>query len=329
MKKAILFVLVLFASASVFSQEGYEKMRNDLKKLDATHDSLLPKKYWTYTSLFGLSASQTAFVNWAAGGRNNIAVLSFIDFSATYEKRRFKWANDVKLALGGMYYTDSAGKKQGLQKTDDRIDLATSVGYEFKKHWFLTAIGGFRTQFLNGYNFPNDSVPISTFMAPGYANFSLGIEYAPVDYFSVYLSPVASKMTFVRDQRLADAGAFGVTAAVLDDNGNLIKHGLRFRNEIGAYFRVRFQKEIFKNIEMKTRLELFTNYAHNPQNIDVNFENIFTFKVNKWFQASLQWNLIYDDDIKIRDSKGRTGPRTQFKSVLGLGISYTLTNVKK
>ena len=165
-------------------------------------------------------------------------------------------------------------------------------------------------------------------MAPGYANFSLGIEYAPVDYFNVYLSPIAAKMTFVNDQRLADAGAFGVKAAELDTSGNVLTRGLRFRNEIGAYFRLRFQKELVKNIEMKTRLELFSSYTNNPQNIDVNFENIFTFKVNKWFQASLQWNLIYDDDIDIRDSKGKTGPRTQFKSVLGLGISYTLTNTK-
>ncbi|MNU90919.1 hypothetical protein D3C71_807990 [compost metagenome] len=326
--KIIILFFALATSSLVYSQADPEKLRDDLKKLDALHDSLMPK-YWTVTSLFGLSGSQTAFVNWAAGGRNNIAVLGFVDFSAVYQKRRIKWSNDVKLALGGMYYTDSTGKKQGLQKTDDRIDLATSLGYEFKKHWFLTAIGGFRTQFLDGFSFPNDSVSISGFMAPGYASFSLGIEYAPVDYFNVYLSPLASKMTIVNNQRLADAGAFGVKAAELDPNGNILKKGLRFRNEIGAYFRLRFQKELAKNIEIKTRLELFSNYANNPQNIDVNFENIFTFKINKWFQASLQWNLIYDDDIDIRDSKGRTGPRTQFKSVLGLGISYTLTNTKK
>lgn len=326
--KIIILFFALATSSLVFSQTDPEKLRDDLKKLDALHDSMMPK-YWTVTSLFGLSGSQTAFVNWAAGGRNNVAVLGFIDFSAVYQKRRVKWSNDVKLALGGMYYTDSTGKKQGLQKTDDRIDLATSVGYEFKKHWFLTAIGGFRTQFLDGFSLPGDSLPISRFMAPGYANFSLGIEYAPVEWFNAFLSPIASKMTIVNDQRLANAGAFGVKAAELDDSGNILKKGLRFRNEIGAYFRIRFQKELVKNIEMKTRLELFSNYAHNPQNIDVNFENIFTFKINKWFQASLQWNLIYDDDIQIRDSKGRTGPRTQFKSVLGLGISYTLTNTKK
>lgn len=322
---ALLFCFI--GSLIVFGQDDHEKVRKELEKINATHDSLLPK-HWQVTSLFGLSGSQTSFVNWAAGGRNNIAVLGFVDFSAIYQKRRLKWSNDVKLALGGMYYTDSTGKKQGLQKTDDRIDLSTSFGYEFKPHWFLTAIGGFRTQFLDGFSFPNDSIPISRFMAPGYANFSLGIEWAPVDYFNMYLSPVASKMTFVNDQRLANAGAIGVRAAELDTAGNVLSRGLRFRNEIGAYFRMRFQKELVKNIEMKTRLELFSNYANNPQNIDVNFENIFTFKIYKFFQASLQWNLIYDDDIDIRDNKGKTGPRTQFKSVLGLGISYTLTNKK-
>jgi len=36
--------------------------------------------------------------------------------------------------------------------------------------------------------------------------------------------------------------------------------------------------------------------------------------------------LIYDDDIPITDSNGNIGPRTQFKSVIGLGISYTMKN---
>ena len=148
--KIFVLILTLFTASIAFSQTEAEKLRDDLKKLDALHDSLMPK-YWTVTSLFGLSGSQTSFVNWAAGGRNNIAVLGFIDFSAIYQKRRLKWSNDVKLALGGMYYTDSLGKVQGLQKTDDRIDLATSIGYEFKPHWFATAIGGFRT--FDSYRF--------------------------------------------------------------------------------------------------------------------------------------------------------------------------------
>lgn len=320
--KIIIVTFLVCSYSFVFGQEKYEKLRNDLKK-DTTIENP-----WSYKSIFGINGSQTAFVNWAAGGRNNVAALGFIDFSAVYQKRHIKWTNDVKLALGGLIYTDSTGKKQGLQKTDDKIDLASSIGYEFKKSWFFTGIGGFRSQFLDGYNYPNDSIRISTFLAPAYVNLSLGIEYAPKDYFNVYLSPLAYKLTIVKDQVLANDGAFGVAKAERDTLGNVLTPGKYFRHEIGAYFRMRFQKEIMKNIEMKTRLELFSNYIHNPQNIDVNFENIFAFKINKWFSASLQWNLIYDDDINIRDVKGGVGPRVQFKSVLGLGISYTLTNKK-
>lgn len=291
--------------------------------------TIIQESPWTLKSLFGVNGTQTSFVNWAAGGRNNISVLGFIDASANYKKNSLKWENDFKFALGGLRYIDSTGKKDGLQKTDDKIDLSSTFGYEFKKTWFYTATAGFRTQTLDGFSFPNDSVRISTFMAPAYVNVSLGIEFAPKESFNMYLSPIAGKITIVNDQVLANAGAFGVEKAVLDTDGSVLTSGKRVRSEFGAYFRMKFQKEIMKNIEMKTRVELFSNYLNNPENIDVNAENIFTFKVNKWFSASLQWNLIYDDDISIRDANGNSGPRTQFKSVLGLGISYTMTNKEK
>lgn len=281
---------------------------------------------WKFKSIFGLNGSQTSFVNWAAGGRNNVSVLGFIDASLKYNKQNVKWDNDLKFALGGLKYIDSTGKQQGMQKTDDKIDLASTFGYRFKKHWYYTLTAGFKTQSLNGFNFPNDSVKISTFMAPGYLSISFGIEYAPKESFNLYFSPLAGKTTIVRDQTLANAGAFGVDKATYDQNGLLLTLGSTIRNEFGSYLRFKFQKKIMENIEMKTRIELFSNYINNPQNIDVNAENIFAFKVNKWFSASLQWNLQYDDDIIIRDVNGKNGPRTQFKSVLGLGISYTLTN---
>jgi hypothetical protein len=75
---------------------------------------------------------------------------------------------------------------------------------------------------------------------------------------------------------------------------------------------------------MKSKLELFSNYLNNPENIDVNGELLLLFRVNSLVSASAQWNLIYDDDVRITDSDGNTGPRTQFKSVIGIGLSYKL-----
>jgi len=290
-----------------------------------TTDSTVVKN-WTSKTIFGVNGSQSAFVNWAAGGRNNVTALGFVDASIKYEKYNMKWSNDLKFALGGLRYIDSTGKSDGLQKTDDKIDLNSTFGLKFKDNWFYTATAGFKTQSLDGFAFPNDSVPISRWLAPAYINISIGIEYAPSQAFNMYLSPIAGKITLVKDEVLANAGAFGVDKAEYDGLGNVITKGKQVRYEFGSFLRFKFQKEIFKNIEMKTKAEFFSNYLTKAQNIDVNLENIFAFKVNEWFSASLQWNMIYDDDIQSIDRNGNVGPRLQFKSVLGLGIAYTLTN---
>ncbi|MFT5860242.1 MAG: hypothetical protein ACI865_002350 [Flavobacteriaceae bacterium] len=280
---------------------------------------------WTLKAIYGVNGTQSSFVNWNAGGRNNISVLAYIVASAKYKKDNIKWDNDLGLALGGIQYIDK-GATEDLQKTDDRIELATNFGYKLKEHYYISFLAGFRTQFLDG--FTDVSQPrTSKFMAPGYVNIALGLDFTPTDNFSLFISPLASKMTFVQDETLANAGAFGVDPAVFDDvTGLMTAPGKMFRPEFGAYFKMKYAKEIFKNIEMKTKLELFSNYIENPQNIDVNAEVLFTFKVNDWFSASLNWNLIYDHDIQITDINGNTGPRTQFKSVLGLGLSYIMKN---
>lgn len=268
---------------------------------------------WKLKAIYGANGTQSSFVNWNAGGRNNISLIGYVAGSAKYEKGKVKWDNDLGAALGGMQYLDQAVGNQ-LQKTDDRLELATNIGYRLKEHFFMSILGSFRTQFIEGFD--GDGLRTSTFMAPGYVNLSLGIDYTPNDDFSAFLSPLAAKMTFVDDPSLSAIGSFGVPA------------GETFRGEFGAYFKMKYNKALAKNIEMKSKLELFSNYLNNPQNIDVNTEVLFSFKVNSWFSASLMWNLIYDDDIKITDSDGNVGPRTQFKSVLGIGVSYTMKNFK-
>jgi Protein of unknown function (DUF3078)/Protein of unknown function, DUF481 len=284
---------------------------------------------WKFKSLAGLNGSQTSFINWAAGGRNNLSGLAFADLSAYYKKGRMKWDNDLKLALGAVQFLGKVnGKTATLQKTDDRIDFSSNWGYKLKEEnkWYFSAQAGFRTQMLDGFNFPNDSTAVSKFMAPGYANLALGIDWKPNDNLSVFVSPLASKYTIVNDATFAIAGQFGVQKRVLADDGvSILTKEKRFRAELGAYAKIKYQRTLAKNIEFKGSMDLFSNYLNNPQNIDVNAEALFTFKVNSWFSASLQWNLIYDDDIQIRDGLSY-GPRTQFKSVLGLGVSYTLKN---
>ncbi|HET6993027.1 MAG TPA: DUF481 domain-containing protein, partial [Bacteroidia bacterium] len=155
----------------------------------------------------------------------------------------------------------------------------------------------------------------------------IGLDYKPNDKFSFFTAPLTGKTTFVLNQQLADAGAFGVTKAEYDTAGNKIKDGAHIRNEFGGYVRVQYKSDIMKNVTLKARCEFFTNYLKNPQNIDVNAEVLLTMKVNKYISASLNMQGIYDDDVKIAIDKNHDGiidaigPRFQFRQVLGVGFS--------
>lgn len=282
-------------------------------------------KYWKKGGLISINFAQSIFTNWAAGGENAISATSLFNAFANYKTDQNTWDNSIDLAYGMLQSGHGA-----LRKNEDKIDLSSKYGRNtFLKNWYYSALINFKSQFANGYNSPDDTVIISRFMAPAYIIGALGLDYKPNEYFSLFISPASSKTTIVNDQRLADAGAFGVEEAEYDLNGIKIKDGKLVRTEVGAYFRITYKKDIVKNVNLGTKLELFNNYLDNPQNIDVNWEMLIGMKVNKYLSASITTQVIYDHDIPVpveRTINGMkvagTGPRLQFKEVLSIGFSY-------
>jgi hypothetical protein len=159
---------------------------------------------------------------------------------------------------------------------------------------------------------------------------SLGMDYKPNENFSFFLSPVTGKITIVNDQPLADAGAFGVTKAIYNDSGAIVTPGEKFRREFGGYIKMSFKKDLWENATFTTKLDLFSNYANNPQNIDIFWDNSLLIKVGKYLGVNMGFTLVYDHDILIgvdANNDGiieKTGPRTQMKQVFGFGLSYKL-----
>jgi hypothetical protein len=286
---------------------------------------------WSRRGFFQLNFNQIALANWVAGGENSIAGTALTHYALNYKNddSTTRWENSIDLGYGLTRLAES-----GVRKNDDRIDLNTKYSKKATGKFNYSSIASFRSQFAPGYQYPNDSVIISKFMAPGYIIVSIGIDYRPTKYLSVYLSPATGKGTFVRDPALSDAGAFGVDKAEYDELGNLVRPGSRFRPEFGASMEARFKKEVMKNVNVQSRLNLFNNYTDknipNRRNIDVNWETLVNMKVNQYIAANIIIYLIYDDDIEIPTTrvvegvKTRTtiGPRLQFKQALGIGFSY-------
>jgi hypothetical protein len=262
---------------------------------------------WKFGGNSLISISQVSLTNWAAGGENSLSSVGELNLFANYKKDKISFDNKLSLAYGIL----KQGEKPVI-KSDDRIDLSSKFGRQASKVWYYAALLNFKTQFTDGFNYPNDSVRISTFLAPAYLGFSVGMDYKPNDKISTYFSPVSGKTTIVNDEILSNAGAFGV------ETGNKV------RWELGGYFKLASKHKIMENVNFENTLELFSNYINNPQNIDVNYVGLINMKVNKFLSANLSANLIYDDDIKILvdENTGKTGPRTQFKEVFGLGISF-------
>ena len=75
-------------------------------------------------------------------------------------------------------------------------------------------------------------------------------------------------------------------------------------------------QDILENVNFQTKLELFSNYAEDPQNVDVNWEILFGMKVNKYITASLSTQLIYDDNTIIKVDNNDDGIIDIFDIVL-------------
>ena len=282
---------------------------------------------WKFRSDVSLLASQVSFTNWAAGGENSITLNGFFNIYAGYIKGKHKWENILGLAYG----MTKAGERD-FRKSEDKIDFLSNYGIKASDKWFYSANFNFRTQFAEGFKYyddvkPDSSVKISNFLAPAFISLGLGMEYRPFSYMSLYMSPVTARWIIVNDQELADAGAFGVEkkADIFDAQGNpIIVPGERSKFELGAYFRFLFIKDIMKNVNLSTKLELFSDYLDNPQNIDVNWDTMINMKVNEWITASFGLQMLYDDDSPITDKNGNVGPRTQIKEMLAVGINYKI-----
>jgi hypothetical protein len=278
---------------------------------------------WKRGGIIGLNFNQVSLSNWAAGGQNSISGVAMFNYFANYNDGKNTWDNTIDLGYG----LTQNGNADPI-KSEDKIDISTKYGRYAFKHWYYSALLGFKSQFTAGYNYPNDSVEISNFLSPAFITLALGMDYKPSDAFTMMLSPLAGRIIIVNDQDLADAGAFGVDPAEFDGSGMKIKDGESTRFEFGAMLKAVYKKDILENVNLTTKLELFTNYLEDPQNVDVNWEILLAMKVNKYITATLSTQLIYDDNTIINidnDEDGiidESGPRTQFKEVLGIGLSY-------
>ena len=285
-------------------------------------------QYWKTGGIGSINLAQGVISNWVKGGESSISTLTEVNMFANYSRGNTKWDNNARFKYGLI----KSGEK-GLRKNEDMFEINSKFGqkafgnlgkyamekYGAKgiKHWYYSFLASFKSQIARGYNYPNDSVAVSTFLAPGYLIFALGLDYKPNKQTSLLISPLTSKSTFVTDTALIDQTKYGIDKV------------RKAKNEMGAFIKARFKYNFNDDISIENKLSLFTNYVKNPQNVDIDWEVILRMKITFYMDAVISTHIIYDDDVKVpvfndEGVKIGTGPRLQFKEVFSIGFSYKL-----
>jgi len=272
---------------------------------------------------FSLTINQIAITHWAAGGESNGSGKLMARLKHTYNRNMFNYETSGLFAYG----VQNFAKDKHTEKTEDRLEINMTMTHNNNKHLTFTAIASLKTQFSDGYNYPNDSVRISRFFAPAYLTMSIGYTYKICDQVSVFMSPVAGKFTFVTDQDLADKGSFGVEAAYWNvvDGDSIWVPGKNFLGELGFNVLIKYRQQFNSNISVFSTLNLYNNYMDanraNRWNIDVDWETGIKFNISKYVSTIINVHMIYDDNVKfLVDDKEKA--ILQFKESLGISFLY-------
>jgi hypothetical protein len=270
---------------------------------------------WKRGGIVSVNIAQGSLSNWAAGGDNfSLAVTSYLNYHVFNKGPKHSWDNNLDFNFGFIQTTSL-----GSRKNDDRIDILSKYGIRIDStnKWYLSGLFNLRSQFFDGYTYSGDQATLSsTFFSPAYLVLSVGVDYRPYDNFSLFMSPLTQRTTILLSERLNKQGLYGVPPF----------HS--YINQIGVFASVNFYKTIWKNLSYRGKLDLFTDYQHNPGNIDVYFTNIINIKVNRFLAVSYSLDMIYDDDVKLF-GKNNDSPALQLKSLIGIGFAMPFANVMK
>ena len=276
--------------------------------LNAESSLDLKVNYWRNLTSFGLNVNQVAFSeNWGAGGVNSLSLGGQFSYKTDYNKEDKNLASELILQYGTLN-----NKGQLARKTIDRIFLDNKVALKLSKSWYFFGSLNFESQFDLGFAFSKDAqgnekrTLLSKFMAPGYLTQSFGFEYKPAKHLFLRIGTGTARQTFVldKDLYLTNPKNFGVVP------------GKTFRNELAFQLVGSYDKDIAKNLNLKSRYSVFANYE-TLSRIDNRLDLTLTASVNRLINVSLAGIILYDDDM---------ASKVQASQAMAFGVVYKLAN---
>ncbi|MGB8490524.1 MAG: DUF3078 domain-containing protein [Bacteroidales bacterium] len=302
-----------------YSEAGINVEKQDRTTLIGINKIKTKTQFWDFRTEASFALNQGMLSNWVKGGESSIASALDVTWFANYLNKPMLLSSSHFVRLKyGMIATGGENLRTNL----DLLETNSKFNHKAFGKFDFSAIMLFKTQISRGYNYPNDTVPVSRFMNPAILTLGIGLDYKPNRTTSINFSPLSYKATFVPDTSLIDQTKYGIP-----DNRKSM-------HEPGASFLVSNEFRPVKNLLVTNRLQFFTNYINKPQNVDVDWEMILLANLNWFTDVRLNTHLIYDDDTRtpvfdkeknpVTDDDGiqKKTARMQFKELLGLSFIF-------
>jgi len=343
MKQLLLIILLIITGLGASAQKDTAVAVKKKKLSWIGGDGIyLRDSLWKVGGYAGVTLSQTALYQWGPGGTNNFSFLIASNAYANYKSGKALWENNLDIKWGmvanGLVRT-AALAGRNFQKNIDVLAFKSNVGYELKKELYASIKLGFESQFTPSYDYSQTDTSggrlrkytVSKFFAPAVITIGPGLTYKPKPYITVFFTPIEGKLTFVTKDdpgRSADTLSDGTHAdryfSDVDETRFGLKKGYGFMGELGAELDVAFQKDIVKNVNWKSHLNIFASYMNANYNTlvpyyysgndslgfrnilpstksipVVKWDNDFVFKINKFLSATLSTRFVYQYNATV------------------------------
>ncbi len=262
-------------------------------KLDKT---IKEKGPWTYSGIENIQLSQAYLTNWTKGGENSIALQSDLLVRANYKMDKVEWENYARHKVGFLN-----SESYPVQINTDNITANSKYGLRASKKWYYSFVFDFNSQLFNGYNNKKRETIISGFMSPAYFTFAVGMDFKQSPDFTLLLSPLTSKITYVKDTAKVDQTRYKID----EDKKSAFSTGASLTNN--------FNWKISTELNLRYKLDAYLGYFDKDPIKQVDWELIFDMRINKNLSTRINTQLRYFSN---------ESEKIQFREFFAINFSY-------
>lgn len=292
-------------------------------------------KRWKVSGILTFNVGATGLANWQAGGNSSFNILASANVNFRYHHNHLAWETNIYTEYGQAFVDNTIHR---WQKTNDKFELSTKFGWAFARQWYLTALGQFRTQYANGFDYSKEDLRLlSNFLSPSYTDISIGIDWKPNEIFSVYISPLSGRITSCISKHVKYDDPVDVNGNPKYDLRNsylgeeyVVDRLLRgknseYRADFGLSLKGQVQYTKVKNLKVFSAVTIFTPYSKKFGNFDIDWDVAVSYQFLKVLNVSAGTQFKYYDSVKWKTKAEDIAAtqHVQFKVIFGFGLGYS------